>query len=738
MSDPAPVTLVGNGATARTRTPQVPPVIRRSHRRRRPSGAPPPLPRHIGTTGKGWLVATSALLGWVVVAYVSQDVRRVTDQADAALLRRIVTLRTPWLTTVLNGVHGLISGWWPSLVALCLVVALVVLRRWRHLFTFLGSVLVVEMVALATYRVFERPRPYDVTTIGWWAGFSLPSPSILLTTLFTVAIVYTLVVPGRARTIAKLIGAGVVGVFVFAELYLGVSHPFDLLMTVTFAVGVEVNAFRFFTPNEVFPVAYRRGKTAHLDVGGRRGEALRRAVEDQLGLTVVDIKPVGLAGSGGSTPLRLQVVGDPDSYLFGKLYAMSHVRADRLYKLGRTILYGGLEDEAPFQSVRRLVTYEDYALRLLDDIGVPTAAAHGVVELTPEREYLLVTEFFDGAQEIGDAAVDDDIIDQGLVIIRQLWDAGLAHRDIKPANLLVKDGRLVLIDPAFVQVRPSPWRQAVDLANMLLVLAVRTDADRVYRRALAYFTDDEIAEALAAARGIASPSQLRAALKKDGRDLVAQFRALAPPLPPIKLQRWNIKRVLLVGALLLGAQIVIPTTIGILSPGNDLPLAAPPSCGTNNAMILMAQAVPTAMSLPCVRSLPAGWELGGADVRRGRARLWLDSDRAGNRAVEVTLLPSGRCGPTDPSSEVPSDEVGEQRFDIPDPAGKPRTSTRAYVSPGGCVTYRFAPAAARDWALVGEAEQALSFQFRVPVVMEVWKRTGQLHLCGAIAQCPGG
>src|SRR4029078_8629321 len=102
-------------------------------------------------------------------------------------------------------------------------------------------------------------------------------------------------------------------------------------------------------------VAYRRGKTAHLDVGGRRGEAVRRAVEDQLGVTVLAIKPIGLPGSGGSTPLRLQLAGDPSVYVFGKLYAMNHVRADRWYKLGRTILYGRLEGEAPFQSVPRLV-----------------------------------------------------------------------------------------------------------------------------------------------------------------------------------------------------------------------------------------------------------------------------------------------------------------------------------------------------------------------------------------------
>ena len=75
-----------------------------------------------------------------------------------------------------------------------------------------------------------------------------------------------------------------------------------------------------------------------------------RAVEDQLGVTVVDVRPVGLAGSGGSTPLRLRLAGDPDTYVFGKLYAMNHVRADRWYKIGRTILYGRLEDEAPFQT----------------------------------------------------------------------------------------------------------------------------------------------------------------------------------------------------------------------------------------------------------------------------------------------------------------------------------------------------------------------------------------------------
>ena len=211
------------------------------------------------------------------------------------------------------------------------------------------------------------------------------------------------------------------------------------------------------------------------------------AIRDQLGLSVLDVKPVGLEASGGSTPLRIKIDAtedEPERYVFAKLYAKSHVRADRWYKLGRTILYGALEDEKPFQSVRRFVEYEDYTLRLLHELGVPVPRAYGIVEITPEREYMIVMEFFEGAVEIGDADIDDGVIDQGLALVRKMWDEGLAHRDVKPANLMVRDGELKVIDVFFVQVRPSPWRQAVDLANMMLVLALRSDAERVYAHAL--------------------------------------------------------------------------------------------------------------------------------------------------------------------------------------------------------------------------------------------------------------
>jgi tRNA A-37 threonylcarbamoyl transferase component Bud32/membrane-associated phospholipid phosphatase len=522
------------------------------------------LPRQLGVSGRVWIAlgASVPVVVGVLLAYGALGV--AFDRWDSAVLRQIAVLRSGWLTTLMVAVNTvLVSRWTIGILRLGTMAALVGLRRWRHLVIFLGCVVAVGLAAFQLAIFQARVRPLGVTIIGGWDGFSFPAPQVAALAVTLVGMVYALLPPGRPRSQGKWAVGAILLLLGLARMYLAVDNPSDLVAGVVLGVAVPVVAFRFFAPNEVFPVTYRRAKAAHLDVGGPRGQAIRTGVQEQLGLTVLDVQPVGLEGSAGSTPLRLRVAaseGAPERDLFAKLYARSHVRADRSYKLGRTILYGALEDEAPFQSVRRFVEYEDYTLLRLQHVGIAVPVPFGFVEITPEREYLIVMEFFAGAQEIGAAPVDDQVINSGLRLVRQLWDAGLAHRDIKPANLMVRDGKVLLVDAFFVQVRPSPWRQAVDLANMMLVLAVRTDAQRVYQRALRYFSEEEIAEAFAATRGVASPSQLRAVLKQDGRDLVAEFRALAPERQPVAIQHWSLRRIalsLLVVALAVVAVLVV-------------------------------------------------------------------------------------------------------------------------------------------------------------------------------------
>ena len=371
----------------------------------------------------------SSLAGAIVVSLRAPSLR-LDDQANAAVLRLLARARTPWLTGVAHGIAAAGSGWGATVVGLSAVVLTMVFRRWRHLLVFVCSLFFLELAMQLITDGLQRPRPYGVPIIAGWAGYSAPAVAVGILTLFLMGVAYCLVVPGRPRSYAKAASAVIVTVLCLAYLYLAVDHVDDVLLGVVLGVAIPVTAFRFFTPNEVFPVTYRRGNTAHVDVTGRRGEAIRHGVRDQLGLTVTEIMPVGLESSAGSTPLRLRVEGSPEEYLFAKLYTKGHVRADRWYKLWRTILYGSLEDEHPFQTVRRLAEYEDYALRLLQDAGIRVARPYGIVEITPEREYLVATEYFDGAVEIGDADVDDQLIDQGLLLIR----SAVGRRDRPPRH----------------------------------------------------------------------------------------------------------------------------------------------------------------------------------------------------------------------------------------------------------------------------------------------------------------
>jgi serine/threonine protein kinase len=138
--------------------------------------------------------------------------------------------------------------------------------------------------------------------------------------------------------------------------------------------------------------------------------------------------------------------------------------------------------------------------------------------------------------------VDDRVIDDALRVVRRMWDAGVAHRDIKPSNVLERDGNVLLIDVAFAAVRPTPWRQAVDLANMMLTLALASSPEHVYERAMRIFAAEDVAEAFAACRSITVPTQLRSLIRSDGRDLIGRFRRLAPQRHPVPIQLWNIRR----------------------------------------------------------------------------------------------------------------------------------------------------------------------------------------------------
>ena len=132
------------------------------------------------------------------------------------------------------------------------------------------------------------------------------------------------------------------------------------------------------------------------------------------------------------------------------------------------------------------------------------------------------------------------------------------------------------------------------------------------------------------------------------------------------------------------------------------------TCRSTNALVLAAQSVPTASVVPCVQLLPAGWSYGPVDIRTGRTRFSLDSDRAGISAVRVDLVE--RCD-TAGATEIPTDELGTRRFERVEVVTPGFAGTRFYTFDGGCVSYRFR-FQEEGRVLVNEATVALTFVSR--------------------------
>jgi hypothetical protein len=154
------------------------------------------------------------------------------------------------------------------------------------------------------------------------------------------------------------------------------------------------------------------------------------------------------------------------------------------------------------------------------------------------------------------------------------------------------------------------------------------------------------------------------------------------------------------------------------------------------SMVLAAQAVPTASLLPCIEDFPVGWIFGGSEIENGLARFWLDSDRAGFRAVQVLLTET--CDVSEAIEVSPGqDEAGTRRFEEPISLPPRFVANRYYVFEGGCVTYRFAFNPNASPALAVDIDEALSFRPRLPMV-ERMRETVGLELCGfGASPCPG-
>ena len=183
-------------------------------------------------------------------------------------------------------------------------------------------------------------------------------------------------------------------------------------------------------------------------------------------------------------------------------------------------------------------------------------------------------------------------------------------------------------------------------------------------------------------------------------------------------------------------RLCVAVAIAIVMPACADSTDVAPECRSDGTLlILAAQAVPSATLLPCLEQPIAGWSYSGSETRNGLFRFWLDSDRAGLRSTQVSLVAA--CDTAGTIEVLPgAGEDGTRRFEQPLRLEPSFAANRLYTFPGGCVevTYRFDADAAP--ALVLEVDEAIGFRPRAELVAET-DELG-LTLCGAGAPpCAG-
>ena len=386
--------------------------IPRSGRRRRPSGQPPPLPHPLQATGVGWLIAAVVLVALSLLVFAGElrGAAVAVTVVDDAVVRWLAGLRAPGLLATMKVVAAL--GSWMAITVLLwgLLLALLILRRLRHLLVVLVAWTVQGLIIQYVLGpLLRRPRPFGVEFRTDWRAWALPSEQM-------AALVgrrwWGSCTPWCRRAAGASGGSGWRPCWwrwsPSPTSTWGWRRPPTSLVGVAIGVTIPLLGFRLFAPSEVFPVTYRRGRAAHLDVGGARGQAIRRALQDQLGLAVEDVEPFGLAGSAGSTPLRIKVQRRPGH---AGCSASSTPAATCAPTAGTSS--AGSCCTAGWRTRSRSTRCGGWSSRRTTRCtrctspACPRPRPYGFVELTPEREYLLVTEFFDGAAELGEADVDD-------------------------------------------------------------------------------------------------------------------------------------------------------------------------------------------------------------------------------------------------------------------------------------------------------------------------------------------
>ncbi len=149
--------------------------------------------------------------------------------------------------------------------------------------------------------------------------------------------------------------------------------------------------------------------------------------------------------------------------------------------------------------------------------------------------------------------------------------------------------------------------------------------------------------------------------------------------------------------------------------------ATVPLCADPLRVAIIAQSVPGAAYLPCIRDLPPGWETSGFAPSRDGTSFQLDSDRSPGQPVTVRL--AAGC-PTAGASPSPARAPGVLTYTRLSSISPRFAGTLYDVFPGGCVSYSFDLTLGSQIALMEQFEKAVGLYPRQQLRLVLKQKLG--------------
>ncbi len=398
-----------------------------------------------------------ALAIFVGLALVARDATVTASEADAFRvlndLPRVVTgLAYPLLA--LASVPAVIFG----------VVVALLARRVRLAVDLVGATAAAFGAAKLLAPVGRRAGPAAFTHVlggrtvlevwpGCIQGTGFPSPTT--TVMAAAASVIGPYLPRPARRIAWAAAGGVA----LAQLYAGLSLPADVIggLALGWAVGALIN-LAFGAP------------VGHPDI-----DAVGQLLSG-LGISATSLEPLG---SGLESDLLFSAEAG-DRTLLVRVLGRDERSADLLLRTWRFAVFRGVEDSIGLASRHWRAEHEAFMTVLAGRTG---ACVPAVISAGSSSSGLaaIVEERIPGRRL--DAMEADEIDDDTLVKlwqqVRLLHDGHMAHGRLRRHSVLVgDDGGVHLIDLSAARAAADPDRQAREVAELLVSLAVAVGPTR--------------------------------------------------------------------------------------------------------------------------------------------------------------------------------------------------------------------------------------------------------------------